>query len=371
MAVDKSALQQEIHYLFRFRDLIAPTIVEHRKMIEDPAKSACWWGWWKRPTEDARPDIWSALEKDATEKLPLRIGLFNSGTGNVYGAWVSKVIKPLGDPNSAPPLPKDDEELVPEYYRKSPFSRAWMRMVDIEEKPIEFFDKYSFDQAPPLSNYSDAVLRRLKDKVIKTADELRGMDTTIWTVRARRGFDHDEVILLTTRALSLPVSRDSVDLQRDTILHISDPHFATGKHRSKHIWALESETSGRKARPTLAEAISLALNKKPVGLILITGDLTFTGEEEEFGEAATSITRLLGNLNLDKDRLVIIPGNHDIRWTKMDDYDPKAKITEAPEEAKKTTRVFIKSSLDIIPTRLYPWADGSNCRRVSRWKSVR
>jgi len=74
----------DIHYLFRFRDLIASTIAEHRKMIDK--HHACWWGWWKRPTEDARLDIWVPLEKEATKERPLRIGLFDSGNVIVYAA---------------------------------------------------------------------------------------------------------------------------------------------------------------------------------------------------------------------------------------------------------------------------------------------
>jgi len=217
-----------------------------------------------------------------------------------------------------------------------------MRLVQIEEKPIEFFGKHSFEQIPPLANYSEAVLRRLLNKVIKTPDELRGMDTTIWRVRPRTQYDHDEEILLTTRSVSIPVSRDSIDLQSDTILHISDPHFAVKKNRVKHIWRFESEVSAGKGKSTLAEIIAAGLARHRIGLVVITGDLTFTGEEDEFSEASTFITRLLGVLNLDRDRLVIVPGNHDIRWTKTETYDERAEVTEAPEEAKKNYEGFYR-----------------------------
>ncbi|MGA2714015.1 MAG: metallophosphoesterase [Bryobacteraceae bacterium] len=182
------------------------------------------------------------------------------------------------------------------------------------------------------------MLNRFHGKVIKSADELRGMDTTIWRIRPRAAQDRDEEILLTTRFLSEPISAESRDLQSPTILHITDPHFATGANRNKHVWSLESETG--RTTPTMVEAVARALGDRRVGLVVITGDLTFTGKPDEFREAATAITRLLGLLNVDKDRLVIIPGNHDIQWTKTEAYIEQAEVTEAPEAAKKNYQDF-------------------------------
>jgi hypothetical protein len=50
---------ENIDFLFRFRDLVAPTIEEHRKIIEE--HGTCWWGWWKRPSEDSRQPVWTEL----------------------------------------------------------------------------------------------------------------------------------------------------------------------------------------------------------------------------------------------------------------------------------------------------------------------
>src|SRR6266567_1335775 len=246
---------EEIRYLFRFRDLIAKTLHEHQEIIDK--YHSCWWGWWKRPTEGPRPDVWEPLEGATQGGDAVKIGLFDSGNGKVYQAWVDRVIKPQSD-GELPPLPKKDEKLVPEYYRKSPFSRAWMKISKIDAKPIPFFGEHSFARLPPLPYYAESVLNRLRDKVIISPDELRGMDTTIWEVRRRALGDHDKEILLSTRSLSIPVSLSSVDTLSNTILHITDPHFALGKNRSQHVWRLESEPALGKG--TLAEAIKDALN---------------------------------------------------------------------------------------------------------------
>jgi predicted phosphodiesterase len=327
----------EIHFLFRFRDLIRDTLEEHRKVLNE--KQSVWWGWWKRPTEDARMDVWRNLQGEASNDKPIRIGLFHSGNGQVYSARVSQVIPPE-DENSPPLLPTpEDKELVPEYYRNSPYSRAWMRLVQIEPKPISFFGEYSFDQLPRLHNYKQEVLDKLRDKVIKSADELRGMDTTIWSVRKKRKGDPEREVVLTTGAVPAAISWNVVNLAQDAILHITDPHFAVGKHRNQHVWRLESENGNRQ---TLAEAITNALGSIEPGLVIVTGDLTFTGAAEEFQEAVYSLNSLAGKLDLDSDRFVIIPGNHDILWTKNAEYAENAPVTEAPAAAMENYKQFYR-----------------------------
>ncbi len=229
---------------------------------------------------------------------------------------------------------------MPEYYRASPFSRAWMRLRQIESEPLEFFNRFSFAAVPRLPYYSDTVLSRLQNKVIRSADELRGMDTTVWMVRPRLAEDNDEEIILTIHSLSEPISAKSVDLESNTILHITDPHYGIGTGRAQHVWTLESETSKQIGRPTLVDAIKGAIGNRPIGMVLVTGDLTFTGDRREFDEARMALIKLLGVLQLDPDRLVVIPGNHDIRWTSSETYEEDSEVSEAPEEAKANYEEF-------------------------------
>jgi hypothetical protein len=72
-------MENEIRYLFRFRDLVAKTIEEHQKIIEKHGQ--CWWGWWKRPTEKNRDDVWKPLDEETRSKPPIAVGLFDSGVG--------------------------------------------------------------------------------------------------------------------------------------------------------------------------------------------------------------------------------------------------------------------------------------------------
>lgn len=333
---------EPIKYLFRYRDLIAPTLELHREVIG--SKKRCLWGWWKRPLEDDKSELWQRLKKDVQSKKKIRVGLFDSGTNQVYGAWVIGVIPPVSDPTASrvPKLSKADKALVPKYYAGHPFSWAWLRLKEIEEEPMEFFGKYSIRRIPPLAEYSKHTLQALDKKVIVDGAELRNMDTTIWEVRPRRSGDSTARVLTTTPMDAVKaLSSEPIALSSGRLLHLSDLHFAVAPNRDQHVWRLESETE--RGGQTLTDAVLGALGAKPeIGLVVVTGDLTFTGQPDEFSEAKMSLRRLLRTLELDSSRLVVVPGNHDIQWTTGTKYDEKAEVKLAPKSAKANYKDFYR-----------------------------
>lgn len=318
----------DLRFVFRFRDLVAKTIEAHQEIID--TRQACWWGWWKRPWEDKRADIWEAL-KSATPSTPVAIGLFDSGHDRVYRALVIGVVPPVD--GELTPLAKTERNLVPAYYRDSPFSRAWMKLKSIEPM-ADFFGNYSFAKAPDLPNYRPETLNRFVDKKIVDPSELRGMDTTIWEVRPAKPSDPDDKIILSTQALTAAVAPDVVRCRSNRILHITDPHFGVDKSRGQHVWRLESEV-GKTPANTLTMALTAAIGPTKIGAVIVTGDLTFMGGPDEFTEARHSLNRLLGLLDLNTDHLIVIPGNHDIQWSTNASYSDDAAVMAAPREAKQ------------------------------------
>ena len=182
-------------YLFRYRDLLTDdTLAKHREIID--AQDRCWWGWWQRPGEDSRPELWKALERSLAAG-PVRIGLFNSDPDKkieqVHWATLTQVVGPH-DSGSAPKIPNGETNLVPEYYRETPFSSAWMSLTKIEKDADRgFFGSYAFAEAPRLRGISESQRNRFVDKLVIDADELRSMDTTIWGVRPRAEGDRQAV----------------------------------------------------------------------------------------------------------------------------------------------------------------------------------
>jgi hypothetical protein len=336
--------QSSPRFLFRYRDLVADTLPEHRRVLDE--KGWCWWGWWKRPNEPGRLEVWEEIQRQTADGLSVQIGLFHSGTAQIHPAVVDQVVLPaedkFGQYVSVNP-PTDEQDGVPAYYRTSRHSRGWLRLTSIAESPIEFFGHFSFADAPPLPHLPENQLARLVGKQIIDADELRAMDTTIWAVRPSRPTDHSERFLTATPGQDHAVSAQPVTCPGEWLLHISDPHYATGRFRSEHQWRLESEEGV--APPTMVDAINESVNRegRSIGAVLVTGDLTFVAAAEEFEAARTGLFKLTnGLLGLGLEHLVVIPGNHDIAWTHADSYDYGALVEVAPAEAMAQYRHFFR-----------------------------
>jgi predicted phosphodiesterase len=345
LATDKQvAMDPTLRFLFRYRDLVADTLPEHRRILED--KGWCWWGWWKRPNEPSRLDIWQEIQRETEQGHRVQIGLFHSGKAQVHLAIVDQVVLPVEDEfgQCTPVLPPPSEQDgIPAYYRESRYSRSWMRLVLIAEDPISFFGSFSYAIAPPLPNYPERQLDRLAGKRITDADELRAMDTTIWVVRPSLPHDSSERFFTAMPSHDDPLSAQPVVCAGEWLLHLTDPHYAVGGFRKEHQWRLESETEN--ASPTMVDAINEALRRsgRSVGAVLVTGDLTYIASPEEFNAAHTGLFKLTnGLLGLNIEHLIVVPGNHDIAWTRNDSYDYGATVTVAPDEATANYRQFFR-----------------------------
>jgi 3',5'-cyclic AMP phosphodiesterase CpdA len=92
----------------------------------------------------------------------------------------------------------------------------------------------------------------------------------------------------------------------------------------------------------LADAISIALDRDniQIGAVIATGDFSFVGTADEFAEAHTGLSKLTGRLDIAQDQFVLVPGNHDIQWSKKETYEDGADVELAPEEASKNYREF-------------------------------
>lgn len=54
-------------------------------------------------------------------------------------------------------------------------------------------------------------------------------------------------------------------------------------------------------------------------IVVVSGDVTQSADPDEYKEAATLIRSLMNELSLPLDRLVLVPGNHDVHWPTCDE----------------------------------------------------
>lgn len=106
-----------------------------------------------------------------------------------------------------------------------------------------------------------------------------------------------------------------------TWIHISDLHFGHGK---------EAEKRFDQAAVTQAIVRDAALVAEELGApdyIFITGDIAFSAKEKEYEAAGKWLDALLGALKLGRDRVLLVPGNHDANRSKA--YERLSKSSYA------------------------------------------
>ena len=95
-----------------------------------------------------------------------------------------------------------------------------------------------------------------------------------------------------------------------TWLHLSDIHFT----------ARRDSYDRRVVLTALADAAKELCNKgRRPDLVFFTGDLANFGKEDEYAEASAFFDSLLGAVELPRERLFVVPGNHDVDRTAAPD----------------------------------------------------
>jgi 3',5'-cyclic AMP phosphodiesterase CpdA len=119
-------------------------------------------------------------------------------------------------------------------------------------------------------------------------------------------------------------------------LHISDLHLS----RDNHAFAIDTPDDHN---ISLSSAIVSALGDKKPGFIVVTGDLTWSGQREEFEWARNCLDNLRSEFGLTNQHFVIIPGNHDLGWVRKDDArEWNGEYLLVSKEAKANYKGFLE-----------------------------
>lgn len=104
-----------------------------------------------------------------------------------------------------------------------------------------------------------------------------------------------------------------------TWLHLSDLHHRRPDSRRNRIQLHNSKAVLDKLLGDIRKLI------RDDGLrpdfIIFTGDIAYSGHQDEYNRAADFFDRLLQITNLSKQRLFVVPGNHDVDWRAIEE-DP-------------------------------------------------
>jgi hypothetical protein len=246
----------------RFRDLNVPegdTIRLHRQILA--SQKAVYWGWWRKKSEPSH----ERLLKRLTNEVPLEVVLVDVARAKQFLASVVEIRKRVS--------PKKIN-LIPAYYRASRPGIPWWLVLDaIREVPFDSKLAAAFGDRTlvPLVGGSPAVQppARVHAPAISGASDVS------------------------------PI-----------ILHLSDLHIG-----DDHGFALPGKSGGISLTKTLPEVIAADVDRcklSTIGAIVITGDLTTRAQWTKYRKyVSQTLQDLCSVLQVPKDRLLIIPGNHD------------------------------------------------------------
>ncbi|EMD1173826.1 metallophosphoesterase [Vibrio harveyi] len=274
--------------ILRFRDVMhgVDTIREHQKIIN--GRNYVYWGWWKKDSE------------------PEQSHLFQNGPGNAYALDSEKkklYIITYADSFLGSEL-ITDENLVPEYYRKNIDQVAgWFRLTFIEEVEYEDDLEYLIGQRT----------------LVQNKESFASLDSVIAQSPKRSS--------------------------KSSILHLSDLHF--GNDHGFNLSQNEKGFGVRKFSEVLLDDLHRIDLNNDIEAIVITGDLTTKGDWSDKTKKIIleELGIIMAKLNVDKERVYIAPGNHDIvRYQESDERDiadinVELQTTQAHEQS---LRIFIE-----------------------------
>jgi predicted phosphodiesterase len=116
-------------------------------------------------------------------------------------------------------------------------------------------------------------------------------------------------------------------------LHLSDIHFRAPQ-------CLTPDTDRDRPYRTRLERdlVRRVAELGPIDAILVGGDIAFQGDPREYEEARKWLLELAKMCGCSKDRIMVVPGNHDVNRKACEDMPTKnvhAMIAQAPEEERE------------------------------------
>lgn len=327
--------------ILRFRDLsISDTISEHKKIIEE--NGFVWWGWWSKPQETIPFKEFGFLNT-ACKETDMQIYLLDSGKRFLYKASCSEIFYKNAEKCGSP-----DPEKTPQYYSDMEYM-AWFKITNISEplcgtEANKELKKYSYYRVNDFFVSGCSVFEPFYNKRIFSIDELAEQQRTIWFIRDFERGDKSHEIHSYSASISKGknVDTDFKLLSTNEMLWISDAHFS-GDH---HAFNTEPGNDNRLCIRLQKELENLSLT---VSHVIISGDLTYRAQADEFIIAERFINDFNSIYKLNETCYSICPGNHDLKLSRTG-YKEDKKVTAASDDAKECYVEFYRRIYGIEPT---------------------
>lgn len=350
--------------VLRFRDLATEpgeTIARHHDICSREGR--VWWGWWHKAREHVPASVFEQINERAKDQ-GLAIYLFNAHERKVHRARLVKIhwkedLEPFTSPYPW---------FTPGYYRGRR-CKVWFELSDVEPEVMAFDPLNELVQVSVPEFFrgdEPPEYARLDGVRLGNAQLLDEQNRTVWFVRRPRSGEvvrsMDDVLGRGKRRRTGPVgAHEDANFSRDyfltkgrRLLWLSDLHFAKGEHRDFHGFAYPGEDTAYQFN--LHQEIERSLEDHKVLLdvegVLISGDITWKADPEEFREARTFIRELIAKTGKTDQaaRVALCPGNHDVRFSD-EPWKKNHPIEVASDRARQAYAAFYETLFGVEPNR--------------------
>lgn len=152
------------------------------------------------------------------------------------------------------------------------------------------------------------------------------------------------------------------------ILHLSDLHFTADAAKDKEVLSWCDSLIGDIKR-------CLRRGPRTHTFVVISGDLTFSGQRSEFKAATEFLLRLLLSTQVPNDQLLLVPGNHDVsrfessRWRRKAFFDCARSFLPEGDSPQTPLRRFEKQGVVFLMPGVLEESDTVDLSRI--WRSAR
>src|ERR1022692_5201642 len=117
-----------------------------------------------------------------------------------------------------------------------------------------------------------------------------------------------------------------------TVLHVSDPQFGQ-YHRFG-----PSDSLGDHLTRDVPDLNKMGV--PPIDLVIVSGDIAERGKRPEYEQARSFLDQVCRSTGLGRERVVVVPGNHDVSWDLSSSYfsewrDEHHRINPSPAYGKE------------------------------------
>jgi len=233
----------------------------------------------------------------------------------------------------------EDGHKTPDYYQKiaKPAFASWFKLGPITETNEGTIREYCYSEIPH-DPFVIVARDRIVDKRISNIAQLLNFgNVTYWVIHSTSDASTGEAGPFYSQIIPDIAPNEVISALSPRVLHISDLHFGVDHHAFEMVHPNDHNVS-------LASAIVSALGEDRPGLVVVSGDLTWSGRAEEFEAAQRCLDSLRSSFGLTSHHFVIIPGNHDIGWVRKDDAGSwNGEYSLASQDAKANYRAFIEN----------------------------